>query len=285
MNKMFKMALRKDLEHFFEEDDLSRNTFYTASLPDDLVNCTLYFKSDQVVAGLPYFFEVFRFLGAELPIEIDKFIAQYEGKKVSCNTKEGINFQLPFSIALTGERIALNLLQHASSIATATNRFVELASKSKVKILDTRKTTPGLRSLEKYAVRTGGGYNHRLGQTDVWMVKDNHKDFFGGLIPAVEHFRNMQGFYTPIEVEIHDVAELSDAISLGIKHMMLDNFFPDQVREAIAIKPEGVTYEVSGGIRFETIENYLIDGVDAISLGAITYDAPHVDISLKYKRA
>ncbi|MCK5884601.1 MAG: carboxylating nicotinate-nucleotide diphosphorylase [Bacteriovoracaceae bacterium] len=284
MNKVFRKALRRDFEIFFEEDDLKRNTFYTASLPDDLVNCTLYFKSDLVVAGLPYFFEAFSFLGAKFSPETDELIKKYEGKKVKCNTREGINFQLPFSIALTGERIALNLLQHASSIATATNSFVELAKKSGVKILDTRKTTPGLRSLEKYAVRTGGGYNHRLGQTDVWMVKDNHKDFFGGLIPAVEFFKNMHGFYTPIEVEIHDVAELGDAIKLGVKHMMLDNFSPDQVREAIAIKPEGVTYEVSGGIRFETIENYLIEGVDAISLGAITYDAPHVDISLKYKR-
>ncbi len=285
MNKLFRQAIKRDLENFFQEDDLSRNTFYTSSLPDQNVNCTLYFKSNQVIAGLPYFFEVFRFLGAELPGSFDEIIKEYEGKKVKSDTKNGISFSLPFSVALTGERIALNLLQHASSIATATNTFVELAKESDVKILDTRKTTPGLRSLEKYAVRIGGGHNHRLGQADVWMVKDNHKDFFGGLIPAVEFFRNMQGFYTPIEVEIHDIAELSDAIKLGIKHMMLDNFTPEQVKNAIEIKPEGVTYEVSGGIRLETISSYLIPGVDAISLGAITYDAPHVDISLKYKKA
>lgn len=284
MNPLISSALRTDIDHFFKEDDLARNLYYTSSLPSEPVKCSIYFKDDMVVAGLPYFFEVFKFLGAKFSEDDLNYFLSFEGIERQKDLTPAIQFELPFSIALTGERIALNLLQHASSIATSTRNFVAKAKDSGVSILDTRKTTPGLRSIEKYAVRIGGGHNHRLGQADVWMVKDNHKDYFGGLREAVEFFRGMQGFYTPIEVEIHDIAELQDAIDLGIKHVMLDNFSPDQVRKAIDIKPENMTYEISGGIRLETLESYLIDGVDAISVGALTYDAPHVDISLKYKR-
>jgi nicotinate-nucleotide pyrophosphorylase (carboxylating) len=272
-------AIRADLERFFVEDDLGRNGYYTQSLPTDSVTCSLKIKDDLTIAGMPWFIESFRFLGAKLSDEL----LQWEGKFLKKGSE--LNFELPFSLALTGERIALNLLQHASSIATYTTQFVDKAEKYKIAILDTRKTTPGLRALEKYAVRTGGGYNHRLGQTDMWMVKDNHKSFFGGVTEAVEFFKSQQGFYTPIEVEIHDLAELEVARELGIRHLMLDNFSPDQIREAVKVKAEGMTYEVSGGVRLDTIDNYLIEGVDAISIGALTYGAPAVDISLKYKRS
>lgn len=274
-------ALKSDLEHFFAEDDLSRNFLYTKSLPNDEVQCSLYFKDDMTISGLPYFVETFNFLGANLNW---KDFEKFEGKEVKKEPRESIQFKLPFSIALTGERIALNLLQHASSISTETKKFVEKAKNKNITILDTRKTTPGLRSLEKYAVNIGGGCNHRLGQSDVWMVKDNHKSFFGGLEEAVDFFKSMHGFYTPIEVEIHDLKELGEAIKLNIRHVMLDNFTPEQIKEAVKIKPQGMTFEVSGGVRLHTIDNYLIDGVDAISIGAITYDAPSIDVSLKYQR-
>lgn len=280
--KLIEKSLEREFENFFLEDDLSRNHTYISSLPNDIVSCSLKIKDDLVLAGLPYFFGAFNYLGAEL--DYSKFL-EMEGRKFNKVDKSEIHFSLPFSIALTGERIALNLLQRACSIATYTSKFVDLAKNSNVKILDTRKTTPGLRGLEKYAVQAGGGHNHRLGQSDMWMVKDNHKSFFGGVREAVEFFRSMNGFYTPIEVEIHDLEELQSGFEMGIKHFMLDNFSPDDIRKAVELKPSGVTFEVSGGIRINTIKDYLIDGVDAISIGAMTYDAPAVDLSLKYKRS
>lgn len=279
--KLFEKSVYKDMEYFFSEDDLSRNHSYITELPNDSVNCSLKIKDDMTLSGLPYFVAAFNFLGADLGWNTFR---EFEGKVFSKSDKCEISFKLPFSLALTGERIALNLLQRSSSIATFTNKFTSLANEKGIKILDTRKTTPGLRGLEKYSVRIGGGFNHRLGQSDVWMVKDNHKTFFGGVREAVEYFRNMKGFYTPIEVEIHDIDELKVAFDLGIKHLMLDNFTPEQIKEAVLIKKEGVTYEASGGITLNTIESYLIDGLDAISIGSITYGAPSVDLSLKYQR-
>ena len=279
---LIEKSLEKDFEYFFLEDDLARNHSYIAALPNDNVSCSLKIKDDLVLAGLPYFFGAFNYLGANLNLSE---LLEHEGKSFKKLDKKEIHFNLPFSIALTGERIALNLLQRASSIATFTAKFVEVAKNSNTKILDTRKTTPGLRGLEKYAVRAAGGFNHRLGQSDMWMVKDNHKSFFGGVEEAVNFFRSMNGFYTPIEVEIHDLTELKSGFELGVKHFMLDNFSPEDIREAVSMKSEGVTFEVSGGIRLETIENYLIKGIDAISIGSMTYDAPAVDLSLKYKRS
>lgn len=275
---LINVALKADLEQFFAEDDLSRNINYSSSLPSKKVKSLLKIKDDMTLAGLPWFVESFKYLGAD--ISWDSF-KEFEGQSFKKSDNVVIDFELPFNIALTGERIALNLLQRASSIATFTNQFVELAGDKNISILDTRKTTPGLRSLEKYAVRQGGGFNHRLGQADMWMVKDNHKTFFGGVKEAVDFFKSMQSFYTPIEVEIHSIEELQEARELGIKHFMLDNFTPSEIQKAIDIKPTDATFEVSGGINLENIEGYLIDGVDAISIGSITYGARPVDLSLK----
>jgi nicotinate-nucleotide pyrophosphorylase (carboxylating) len=275
-----KSTFDKIIAHFFEEDDLSRNIFYQEALPVDQVKCQLKIKSDLILSGLPWFEATFQYLDSSF--KLDKDILSCEGKL----KKEGeiLSFNLPFNIALNGERIALNLLSHGSSIATYTSLFVEKAKDSGIKILDTRKTTPGLRSLEKYSVRQGGGFNHRLGQTDLWMVKDNHKKFFGSLEQAVDFFKSIGSFYNDIEVEIHDLVELETALELGISHLMLDNFSPEDIEKAVLMKKDKVTFEVSGGITLESIDNYLISGVDAISIGRITYGAPPVDISLKYER-
>ena len=176
---LLEKGLEADLSRFFEEDDLKGNSFYLRELPCTLVECQLKIKNDVLLSGLPYFVAAFNFLGAHLIYDDFK---KYEGKKI--NKGEVIKFALPFSIALTGERIALNLLQRSSAVSTFTQMFVEKTKESNVRILDTRKTTPGLRTLEKYAVRIGGGYNHRFSQSDVWMIKDNHKNYFGGLKAA-----------------------------------------------------------------------------------------------------
>lgn len=273
-------GLEADLARFFEEDDLQGNAFYLRELPERSVECQLKIKSDVILCGLPYFLGAFNFLGASLNYDSFK---KFEGKPMAAG--EVISFALPFSIALTGERIALNLLQRGSAVATFTHKFSELAKPHQVKILDTRKTTPGLRSLEKYAVRVGGGYNHRFSQADVWMIKDNHKSFFGGLKPAWEFFQNMQTHYQGIVVEIHSLEELGQAMELGVKHVMLDNFSLKDIKTAVEIKKPGTTIEISGGVKLENCEQYFIKGVDAISIGALTHSAPHVDLSMKIKNS
>ena len=276
------ISLRKDVARYFEEDDLPRNLFYLEKLPEDKVSCRLHIKSDLVLSGLPWFQGVFEYLDEKG--FASEALKSFEGKSFTKGEVLELG-ELPFSKALTGERIALNLLQRASNISTYTKSYVEKAEKYGIKILDTRKTTPGLRSLEKYAVRMGGGHNHRLGQTDMWMIKDNHKTFFGGVKEAMEFFKSMGTFYTPIELEVHNLKEFHEAKALGVHHVMLDNFDPEDIKTAIKEKAQGMTLEVSGGITLENLENYLIEGLDAISVGSLTYAAPAVDISFKFKRS
>jgi nicotinate-nucleotide pyrophosphorylase (carboxylating) len=270
-------SLLPQIQNWLEEDDLTRNFHYTRTLPKHPVKLQLKIKSPLILAGTDYLAATFIQLGSNLDFS---FLNEFEGKSFN---EAVIDFPetMPFNLAVTGERLALNLVQHASSIATWTNKHVMLAKN--IKILDTRKTTPGLRSLEKYAVRIGGGYNHRLGQTDTWMIKDNHKTSLGGLKGAWKFFKDQGAFYNNTVVEIHSIEELKEAISMGVEHVMLDNFSAESVREAVKIKKAGMTFEVSGGLNLSTIPNYLIDGVDALSLGSITYSAPRVDLSLKFK--
>ena len=272
------LGFESDYARFFAEDDLQGNAFYFNQLPTDEVECILKIKSDVRLSGLPYFIGAFNYLGAKLDY---KNFEKYEGKNFKAN--EVITFQLPFSIALSGERIALNLLQQATRISTFTEKFVAIAANRNTKILDTRKTTPGLRQLEKYAVRIGGAYNHRFSQADAWMIEANHKAFFGGLEGAWTYFQSMQTFYQNIIVEIHSLEELSLAFDLGVKNVMLDNFSKENLQKAIEMKKNGVTYEVSGGVKLETLSDFLLEGIDVISIGALTHSAPHIDLSMKIK--
>ena len=281
LNKIISASFRSDLERFFKEDDLERNFYYINSLPDDIVECKIIFKSETIVAGMPFFLECFKYLGGI--IDEEETLLSLEGKRISKTPFEAC-FTIPFSLALTGERIALNILQNLSGIAHQTIKFVEKAQKYQISILDTRKTFPGLRSLQKYAVRVGGGSNHRMGQSDLWMIKDNHKQFFGGIKNALEYFSSMNSFYQPIVLEIHSLLELKEAINLNVKHVMLDNFSPDLLVEALKIKTGDMTYEISGGITLDNIDNYLMKGVDAISVGSLTTKTHNADISLKYQR-
>ena len=276
---LLEKGLHADIERFFQEDDLQGNAFYLRELPGSIVECQLKIKSDLLLSGMPYFVAAFNYLGANLNYET---FSKYEG--VQFTRGEVISFCLPFSIALTGERIALNLLQRASAVASFTALFASKAESHNIRILDTRKTTPGLRSLEKYAVRVGGGFNHRFSQTDVWMIKDNHKSFFGGLKPAWEFFQKMQTHYNGIVVEIHSLLEFELALDLGVKHIMLDNFSLADIKKAVELKKSDMTIEISGGININNCEQYFISGVDAISIGALTHSAPHVDLSMKIKK-
>jgi nicotinate-nucleotide pyrophosphorylase (carboxylating) len=280
MMDMSTKSLLPQIQSWLEEDDITRNFHYTKMLPKHEVKLALNIKSDLILAGTNYLAATFHQLGSNADFS---FLNEFEGKEISKGVVIEFPNPMPFNVAVTGERLALNLIQHASSIATWTNKHVVLAGAKDIKILDTRKTTPGLRSLEKYAVRIGGGLNHRLGQTDTWMIKDNHKASLGGLKGALAFFQNQGVFYNNIVAEIHSLEELQEAISLGIKHVMLDNFLPQNITEAIKMKQPGMTYEVSGGLNLTTIHDYLVEGVDALSLGSITYSAPRVDLSLKFK--
>ena len=273
-------ALLPQIQNWLEEDDLTRNYYYTRSLPTHPVKLELKIKSHLVLSGLDYLAATFTQLGSENDFS---FLNEFEGKSFAQGDVITFPELMPFNLAVTGERLALNLVQHASSISTWTKKHVELAHDHGIKILDTRKTTPGLRTLEKYAVRMGGGFNHRLGQTDTWMIKDNHKASLGGLKGAWHFFKGQGAFYNNIVTEIHSLEELQEAKEIGITHVMLDNFSSELVKEAIKIKSPNMFFELSGGLTLSSIPQYLIPGVDALSLGSITYSAPRVDISLKFK--
>ncbi len=186
---------------------------------------------------------------------------------------------------LQTERLVLNIMQRMSGIATITGKYVKLLEGTKTKVLDTRKTTPGMRMLEKQAVRIGGGENHRIGLFDMILLKDNHVDFAGGIEKAIrgaQKYLKERNKQLNIEIEVRNFDELSQALAVGgIDRIMLDNFTPEQTREAVKIVNGRVELESSGGITFETIRQYAECGVDYISVGALTHSVKSLDMSLK----
>src|SRR5262252_5620535 len=192
----------------------------------------------------------------------------------------------PARALLTAERVALNLLQRLSGVATATRRYVEAVRHTKARIIDTRKTTPGLRLLEKYAVQIGGGHNHRFGLGDGVLIKDNHIAIAGGIPTAVSLARQAVSHLQKIEVEVEDFRQLHEALAAGADAILLDNMTPEQTREAVHLvreTPGGehILLESSGGITLQTVRLYAEAGVDLIAVGALTHSAPAVDISLE----
>lgn len=271
--------IKSDIEKWLKEDGWGEVSHYWTSLPKVPVTSQLKIKSDIVLAGLPWFCAVFETLDSTISL---KQLMEYEGKVIKAGTVIELPVKLSWATAISGERLALNLLHRASAIATTTKRYVDVASTKGVRVLDTRKTTPGLRSLEKYAVRMGGGQNHRFSQVDAWMVKDNHKELFG-LAGALEFFNRLGQPYKNLILEIHSLEELESARKHGVHHLMLDNFSIEMIKAACKTKKANEFFEVSGGIRLDTIANYLIDGVDAVSCGVITQFPEAVDVSFKFR--
>lgn len=181
---------------------------------------------------------------------------------------------------LTGERLALNLLQRMSGIATATAKYVHILKESHTKILDTRKTAPGLRIFDKYAVQAGGGQNHRFGLFDAVLIKDNHINFAGGISQAVEMIRSKYQDNYKIEVETSTLDEVREALSCKADIIMLDNMSVSMMKEAVTIINGKAKTEASGGITLDTVSEIAETGVDYISVGAITHSSPALDISL-----
>ena len=185
---------------------------------------------------------------------------------------------------LKGERTALNILQHMSGIATATNRCVELVQGTNAKITDTRKTLPGLRRLQKYAVTVGGGYNHRYNLSEGAMLKDNHIDVYGGITPAVTALRKKIGHMTKIEVEVRNLDELQEALAVGCEIIMFDNMSCEDMAKAVEITAGRAMLEASGNITSANIAQVAATGVDIISLGALTHSVICFDISMRFDK-
>lgn len=182
---------------------------------------------------------------------------------------------------LTGERTALNFLGHLSGIATLTRTYVEAVAGTGATIVCTRKTTPGLRALEKLAIRCGGGANHRFGLDDAILIKDNHVALAGGVRPAVERARASVGHLVAVELEVDTLDQLEEALSLGVDVVLLDNMNPATLRRAVELVARRCLTEASGGINLETVRAVADSGVDLISVGALTHSAPALDVSLE----
>jgi len=232
-------------------------------------------KENGVLAGMPVAAEVFRCLDPALQFQARAFDGDFveRGKvlaEISGNARA----------ILTGERLALNFLQRMSGIATKTAQFVKLIAGEKPHIIDTRKTTPGLRMLEKYAVRVGGGHNHRFGLYDAVLIKDNHIIIAGGITKAVEAVRRASPHTAKIEVEVESLAQLQEALDAKVDIIMLDNMAPEMMREAVALVAGRALVEASGGITEENIRAVAAAGVDLISIGALTHSVKSLDISL-----
>lgn len=237
-------------------------------------------KADLVLAGWPAVAETFRILS-------DRFASQAffaEGDRVAKGSLLG-TVRGPAVLLLGGERVALNFLQRCSGIATLTRAMVHEVEGTGVAVLDTRKTTPGLRFLEKYAVSMGGGKNHRLGLHDGILIKENHIRAAGGIEAAVSRVRSGQDPPQAVELEVSNLQELEQALSVGVETVLLDNMSPGQVRECVARARGRALLEVSGGIDLHNIREYAVTGVNFISVGALTHSARAVDISLELQLA
>lgn len=246
---------------------------------DDVATAKYVSKDEGVLCGIEVALRVFQLLDDTVTSRI--YI--HDGEEV----KKGdiiAEFTGHTKALLKGERTALNLIQHMSGVATATNKCVKLVEGTKASIADTRKTLPGLRVLQKYAVTVGGGRNHRYNLSDCAMLKDTHLDAYGSMINAVNVLRERMGHTVKIEVEVADLDELKEALELGVEVIMLDNMSCEHMRKAVEITNGRAKLEASGNVTAETIRAIAETGVDIISLGALTHSVKAFDISMKMNK-
>ncbi len=248
--------------------------------PDAVSEASIVLREEGRVAGLPLAEAAFRSLDPEIAIEVFAEDGTLAGEgsaiaKISGRTRA----------ILSAERVALNLLQHLSGIATATHQFVEAVAGTHARIVCTRKTTPGLRAFEKYAVRAGGGYNHRFGLFDAVLIKDNHIAAAGSVTAAIERARAAAGHLIKIEVEVDSLNQLEEALQHAIDAVLLDNMAVPEMKNAVAraktVRP-GILCEASGGVRLVTVRAIAETGVDMISAGALTHSVKGLDIGLDF---
>lgn len=279
MNNNITMTLNVDdlilsaLKEDISSEDVSTNAVMREAQKGE---AQLICKQDGVLAGLGVFQRVFELLDEDIKVDF----SFSDGDKVKNGELIG-TITGDIRAILSGERTALNYLQRMSGIATYTNSIARLLAGSKVKLLDTRKTTPNNRIFEKYAVKAGGGYNHRYNLSDGVLLKDNHIGAAGGVKEAVKMAKEYAPFVRKIEIECETVEMVQDAVEAGADIIMLDNMSVEEMQKAIAFVDGRAEIECSGNVTKENIERYISLGVDYISSGALTHSAPIMDISLK----
>ena len=283
------------LENALTEDNATRDATTAACIePGMKAEATIRAKEDCVLAGvgaIGRIFEVFSQLesgvGMERRANISIHPEVFDGVRLRAGSTVAV-VRHEARVILSCERVILNVLQRLSGIATLTRRFVDAVEGTKVRILDTRKTVPGLRLLDKYGVRCGGGQNHRLDLSDGVLIKNNHIALAGGIVPALERaIKNRRG-PQPIEIEVRNFDELELAISSGAEAILLDNMNPEQVRrcvERVQKHSRRIPLEVSGGVALDNVRAYAETGVDFISVGALTHSPAAVDMNLRVRKA
>ena len=270
---LIRMALAEDIT----SEDISTNAVMREAKQGEV---DLICKEDGIIAGLSVFKRVFTLLDADTEII---FFCQ-DGDEVKQGQKMGV-VRGDIRVLLSGERTALNYLQRMSGIATYTNSITKLLAGSKTKLLDTRKTTPNNRIFEKYAVKAGGGYNHRYNLSDGVLLKDNHIGAAGSVAKAIEMAKEYCPFVRKIEIEVENLDMVKEAADAGADIIMLDNMTPNTMRQAVQLIDGRAQTECSGNITKENIARIREIGVDFVSSGALTHSAPILDISMKHLHA
>ncbi len=283
MTEEYKNKLKHFVLEALEEDVRDGDHTTLASLPEDKIGeAKLLVKESGVIAGVEVAVQIFREMDDSL--EVDVFIK--DGASVDVG-EIVLYVRGKIHSILKAERLVLNIMQRMSGIATRTAIYVKELEGTNAKVLDTRKTTPLLRFLEKEAVKIGGGENHRFGLYDMILIKDNHVDYAGGVLNAVKNAVNYKiknKLNIPIEVEVRNFEELNELMtSEGVDRVMFDNFTPANVKRAVEIVGDKFVTEASGGITLDTIRSYAVTGVNFISVGALTHSVKSLDLSLKAK--
>lgn len=269
VDKFILSALKEDIT----SEDVSTNAVMPNSTPGEV---DLVCKEDGIICGLQVFARVFELLDEKT----ESLFFVKDGDKVKKGDLMG-KIRGDIRVLLSGERTALNYLQRMSGIATYTNSIAKLLEGTDIKLLDTRKTSPNNRIFEKYAVRAGGGNNHRYNLSDGVLLKDNHIGAAGGVAKAIAMAKEYAPFVRKIEVEVENLDMVKEAVSAGADIIMLDNMSTEEMREAIKIIDKKAEIEISGNVTKENIERLTELGVDYISSGALTHSAPIMDISMK----
>ena len=273
------LLLEPIVRHALEED-LGRAGDVTSELtvsPDARSNAKLVARQAGTIAGLVAAQCAFRLIDPNLTFTASKQDGATVAAGTTVATMDGASRAL-----LSGERVALNFTGHLSGIATATRALVDAVAGTRARIVCTRKTTPGLRLLEKYAVRCGGGFNHRFGLDDAVLIKDNHLVAAGGIKPAIERVRAGLGHMAKIELEVDSLSQLDEALALGVDTILLDNMRPEDLKRAVAAAKGRAMLEASGNVTLSTVRAIAETGVDYISSGAITHSAASLDVALDF---
>lgn len=278
---MNQITMKLQADHLILEalkEDISSEDVTTNSVMKEAVagEVDLICKQNGIIAGLEVFERVFTLLDPDTKVEL----YYKDGEEVKNGQLMG-KVKGDIRVLLSGERVALNYLQRMSGIATYTNSVAKLLERSKIKLLDTRKTTPNMRIFEKYAVRAGGGYNHRYNLSDGVLLKDNHIGAAGSVTKAVQMAKEYAPFVRKIEVEVENLDMVKEAVEAGADIIMLDNMSPEDMKKAVELIDGRAQTECSGNVTKENIARLTEIGVDYISSGALTHSAPILDISLK----